>query len=114
MFSTMPRIGTLTFSNMAMPLRTTPSEASCGVVTITPPSSGTVWQSESCASPVPGGRSTSRIIQFAPLHRAEELLDGLHDHRPAPDDRLVALQQEAHAHQLHAVVRRAAPSSPRR
>ena len=44
-----------------MPLRTTPSDASCGVVTITPPSSGTVWQRESCASPVPGGKSTSRM-----------------------------------------------------
>src|SRR5208283_1830092 len=56
----MPRIGTFTLLNIAMPLRTTPSDASCGVVTMTPPSSGTVWQSESCASPVPGGRSTSR------------------------------------------------------
>ena len=60
MFSTMPRIGTFTLLNIAMPLRTTPSDASCGVVTMTPPSSGTVWQSESCASPVPGGKSTSR------------------------------------------------------
>ena len=29
-------------------------------VMMTPPSSGTVWQRESCASPVPGGISTSR------------------------------------------------------
>ena len=45
-------------------------------------------------------------IQVAPLHRAEELLDGLHNHRPAPNHRLVALHQKPHAHQLHAVVRR--------
>src|SRR3972149_1784469 len=55
MFSMMPVIGTFTFSNMAMPLRTTPSDASCGVVTMTPPSNGTVWHSESWAAPVPGG-----------------------------------------------------------
>ena len=89
---------------MAMPLRTTPSEASCGVVTMTPPSSGTVWQRESCASPVPGGKIHEQIIQVAPVHGMNELLDGLHDHRPAPDDGLIAVDQEAHAHQLHAVV----------
>jgi hypothetical protein len=39
-----------------------------------------------------------QIIELAPLHRLKELLDGLRDHRPAPDDRLIAIEQEAHAH----------------
>ena len=47
-------------SNICMPLRTSISATSWGVVTITPPVSGAVWTSESCASPVPGGRSITR------------------------------------------------------
>ena len=45
-----------------------------------------------------------QIIQRAPIYLQHKLLDGFHDHRPAPNHRLIALQQEAHAHQLHAVV----------
>ena len=44
-----------------------------------------------------------QIIQRAPVHLHHKLLDGFHNHRPAPDDRLVALQQKPHTHQLHAV-----------
>ena len=44
-----------------------------------------------------------QIIQVAPFHRQEELLDGLGDHRPAPDHRLVVVQQQADAHHFHAV-----------
>ena len=59
MFSTMPRIGTLTWSNIAMPRRASISARSCGVETITAPASGTFWAIVSCVSPVPGGMSTT-------------------------------------------------------
>ena len=60
MFSTMPRIGMPTFSNILRPLRASISAMSCGVVTITAPVTGTFCASVSWMSPVPGGRSTTR------------------------------------------------------
>jgi len=60
MFSTMPRIGTFSFRNMPSALRTSSSATSWGVVTMTTPESGTTCESESCASPVPGGMSKTR------------------------------------------------------
>ncbi len=60
MFSTMPRIGTPTFSNMLRPFFASSSAMSCGVVTITAPVSGTRWLSVSWMSPVPGGMSMTR------------------------------------------------------
>ena len=42
-------------------------------------------------------------IQIAPADVLHELLDGLHDHRPAPDHRRVVVHEEAHAHDLHPV-----------
>ena len=61
MFSTMPSTGTLTFLNIASPRRASISERSCGVEMITAPFSGTFCASVNCASPVPGGMSTTRI-----------------------------------------------------
>jgi hypothetical protein len=43
MFSTMPRMGTPTFSNILMPFLASSSAMSCGVVTITAPVIGTRW-----------------------------------------------------------------------
>jgi hypothetical protein len=60
MFSTMPRMGTPTFSNIFRPLRASSSAMSCGVVTMTAPVRGTRCDSVSAMSPVPGGMSTSR------------------------------------------------------
>ena len=60
MFSTMPTIGTPTFSNILRPLRASSSAMSCGVVTITAPVTGTFCDSVSWMSPVPGGMSTIR------------------------------------------------------
>jgi hypothetical protein len=59
-FSTIPRIGTFTWWNMWMALRASSSETSEGVVTTIAPVMGAVWMSESCTSPVPGGRSITR------------------------------------------------------
>ena len=45
-------------------------------------------------------------IEITPIDSADELLDGLHDHRAAPDDRLITFDQKSHAHQLHAMILR--------
>ena len=60
MFSTTPRMGTPTFSNIFTPLRASSSAMSCGVVTITAPVTGTLCDSVSWMSPVPGGMSMTR------------------------------------------------------
>ena len=54
-----PSTGTSTRRNMLSPLRASISARSCGVDTITAPASGTCCAMVSCASPVPGGMSTT-------------------------------------------------------
>ena len=60
MFSTTPRVRTFTLLNIAIALRASSRLTSCGVVTTTAPVSGMSWLRHSAASPVPGGRSTTR------------------------------------------------------
>ena len=57
MFSITPSTGTAVLRNMPTPRRTSASATSCGVETITAPSSGSFCTSVSCTSPVPGGVS---------------------------------------------------------
>src|SRR6185436_9515302 len=47
-----------------------------------------------------------QVIEFAPGHAEKELLNRFDDHRPAPNHRRIAFDQEAHAHQMDAVIRR--------
>ena len=44
----------------------------------------------------PGGEVGEQEVQLAPVHVAEELLDGFVQHRPPPDDRLLLGDEEAH------------------
>jgi hypothetical protein len=60
MFSMTPRTGTRSWRNILMPRLTSAMLTSCGVVTMTAPVNGIAWARLSCASPVPGGRSTTR------------------------------------------------------
>ena len=60
MFSTTPRTGTETFSNILSPLRASRSAMSYGVVTMTAPLTGTRCDNVSWMSPVPGGMSITR------------------------------------------------------
>ena len=60
MFSTTPSSGTFSLRNMASALRTSSSATAWGVVTMTAPVKGITWESESWASPVPGGMSKIR------------------------------------------------------
>ncbi len=103
MFSTMPRIGTSTRLNIAMPLRASISAKSCGVETMTAPASGTLCEIVSWMSPVPGGMSmtrTSRSPATGPIGFAQHLAQSRDDHRSAPDDGRSFIDQKAHRHDL--------------
>ncbi len=103
MFSTMPSTGTLTFWNIRRPLRASSSAMSCGVVTTTAPLTGTRCDSVSWMSPVPGRHVDDQVVELAPVGVVEQLLQGLRDHRAAPDHGLLFLDQEADRHDLDAV-----------
>src|SRR5206468_1741808 len=51
-----------------------------------------------------GREINEQIIELAPFDGTEELLNGFHDHGAAPDDRLIAFDEETDAHDFHAVV----------
>ena len=61
---------------------------------------GRSWPSDIATSPVPGGMSTSERVQLAPVDVGEELLERLVQHRPAPHDRRVLLEEEPDRHEL--------------
>ena len=88
-----------------MPRRASISARSCGVETITAPVSGTCCAIVSCASPVPGGMSTTRYVELAPLDLAQHLRQRRDHHRPAPDHRRLLVDQEADRHDREAVAR---------
>ena len=60
MFSTRPRMGTATLSNMSLARMTSARATSCGVETSTTPAALTFCEMVSGMSPVPGGRSSTR------------------------------------------------------
>ena len=98
MFSTSPSTGTCTRSNIRTPRRASISAMSCGVETITAPVSATRCAMVSCASPVPGGMSTTSTSSGPHVHLAHHLLQRAHHHRAAPDHRRLLLDQEADRH----------------
>ena len=104
MFSTMPSIGTFTWWNMWTALRASSSETSEGVVTTMAPRDRRRLDQRQLH--VAGARRQvdDQVVEFAPIHAAQELLDHAVQHGPAPDQRLIAGVQEAHRHQLHAVL----------
>ena len=70
---------------------------SWGVVTSSAPLMGTAWASVSCASDVPGRQVDDEVVELAPVHVAQELLDGAADERPAPHDGLALGHEELDA-----------------
>ena len=104
MFSTMPSTGTSTFWNMLSPLRASSSAMSCGVETITAPASGTCCASVSCASPVPGGMSTTMMSSSPHSTSRSICCKRARHHRPAPDHRRVLGHEEAHRHAFEPVI----------
>ena len=103
MFSTIPSTGTSTRWNMASPLRASISARSCGVETITAPASGTCCAMVSCASPVPGGMSTTSTSSSPQATSRSIWVERRDHHRPAPDHRRLLLDEEADGHHLQAV-----------
>src|SRR5258705_40580 len=73
MFSRIPRIGTPTCLNIAIPLRASMSATSCGVVTTTAPERAIRCVRVSWTSPVPGGKEVGQVA--AALNHASSALD---------------------------------------
>ena len=67
MFSTMPRIGTPTFSNILRPLRASISAMSCGVVTITAPVTGTFCDERQLDVAGAGRQVDDQVVEVAPV-----------------------------------------------
>jgi len=82
MFSTIPSTGTLTLPEHVTALRASSSETSDGVVTTIAPVIGAVWISESCNVPGARRKVDDEIVQFSPVHPAQELLDDAVQHGP--------------------------------
>ena len=79
----------------------------CGVVTITNCACGSSWASVIETSPVPGRQVDEQVVELAPVDVLEELRERLVEHRAAPDDGGVLLDEEADRHDLHAAATRA-------
>ena len=70
------------------------------------PSTGRDWKTVRGTSPVPGGISTSRKVQFAPDYIRPELFYHVGNHRPSPDHRLLRIRhQQVQGHHLHIISR---------
>src|ERR1051326_2040553 len=89
MFSITPSSRMFVFCAMAAARDATSCASFCGVVTTTTSARGKSWPSEIDTSPVPGGMS--------PTSPARQ-------RRPAPQDVLVAFEEEADRHQLQPVL----------
>ena len=103
MFSTMPATSSLTLSAISAARRATFCAVACGVVTIRNCACG--QQLGERHRHVAGARRQvdEQVVQLAPLDVLEELGEGLVEHRPAPDDGGVLVEEEADRHDLDAV-----------
>jgi hypothetical protein len=103
MFSTIPRIGIPTFSNILRPLRASMRAMSWGVVTMTAPVTGTFCASVSWMSPVPGGQVDHEVIELAPLGSVRSCSSAWVTIGPRQTIGRIGLDEEADAHRLDAV-----------
>ncbi len=78
--------------------------AGCGVVTMTAPSSGSVWTRESWASPVPGGRSTSRTSSSPHFTFCTNCWTVFITMGPRQMTGVFVVDEKAHAHHLDPVL----------
>ena len=97
----MPSTGTLVLPNRSIARVASISDRSCGVETITAPAGRDFWTSDSCTSPVPGGRST-RMSSVSPQSPSISWLSA-----PSPSARATPARgrtdQLADRQQLHAL-----------
>src|SRR5712692_11981426 len=101
MFSTIPITGTPTRSNIFAPRRESPTATSCGVVTMMAARMCTDLGERQLRVAGAGRGIHQEVVELAPRQVAQELPDDLHDDRPAPDRRCVALHDQAERHELH-------------
>ena len=100
MFSIAPTSRMPVFCAICAARTATCCAAGCGVVTTSTSARGRSWPSEIETSPVPGRHVDDERVQLAPVHVGQELLERLVQHRPAPHDRRVVVQEEPDRHQL--------------
>ena len=102
MFSTTPMISRSNLRAISAARCATFCAAGCGVVTSSIFACGSSCASVIETSPVPGRQVDQQVVELAPVDVLEELLDRLVQHRPAPHDGGVLLDEEADRHHLHA------------
>ena len=103
MFSITPAISSLTLSAICAERRATFCAVGCGVVTMMNFACGSSPASVIETSPVPGRQVDQQVVELAPRDVLEELRERLVEHRAAPHDRLVLVEEEADRHDLEAV-----------
>ena len=78
--------------------------ASAGVVTTIRSVCGSIRARPICTSPVPGRHVDEEVVEVAPAHVAQELLDRLGEHEPAPHQGGLLFDEEAGRHDLQQAV----------
>ena len=115
MFSTTPIRRMFVFCAISAGARPRPPAPSgCGVVTTTASARGRSWPSEIADVAGAGRHVHEQRVELAPVDVREELLERAVQHRPAPHDGRVVVEEEADRHQLQVPARRAGRSSCRR
>ena len=106
MFSTAPMTRIPVFCAICAARTATCCAAGCGVVTTSASARGRSCPSDIATSPVPGWHVHEQRVELAPVHVREELLERLVQHRAAPHDRRVLLEEEADRHELEVAANR--------
>ena len=70
---------------------------------MTAPLKAIVWTMVSWMSPVPGGRSSTEVIERSPSYLTEKLLRVSRHHRTAKHGGRGIVEQEAHGHELQSL-----------
>ena len=94
MFSTAPTIRIPVFCAICAARIMTCCAAGCGVVTTSASARGRSWPRDIATSPVPRRHIDEERVEVAPVDVGEELLERPVQHRPAPHDRRVLVEEE--------------------
>ena len=106
MFSTAPRIRIPVFCAICAARTATCCAAGCGVVTTSASARGQELPERHRDVAGPRRHVHEQRVELAPVDVREELLERLVEHRPAPHDRRVLLEEEADRHQLQVAANR--------
>ena len=103
MFSTTPTSVWPIFCTIAAARSATRWAAGCGVVTTIASARGISWPSERRDVARAGRHVDDEVVERAPVHVGEELLERAMQHRAAPDDRGLLLEEEPDRHHAEVV-----------